>query len=61
MVLPLAGKPISNRTVIPLLPQPQEVRERISGPGRLAEISPLFPDPFARKLYWEKSKELYVS
>ena len=51
MVRPFAGKPTSNRTISDLPSSSTAVRRITSGPGLLVEISPLFPEPFALKLY----------
>ena len=49
MVRPLAGNPTSKRTITRSAVISQAVRSSTSWPQRLTVMSPLFPDPLARK------------
>ena len=51
MVLPLAGKPASNRMRMVSFLTVQAVRARTSCPGWEVKMAPLFPEPFAWKEY----------
>jgi len=51
IVRPFAGKPTSNLTISNFSVNSTAVRRITSGPGLLVEINPLFPEPFALKLY----------
>ena len=61
MVRPLAGNPTVKRTMISRSVIWQAVRSRTSCPQRVMEMSPLFPEPLARKLYfWICSSKFLV-